>query len=243
MMVNAQYNVARPGSLAIRIAAHQRRKMYAAFCEEVGPQNHETILDVGATSDQSYDHSNYLEAWYPNKSCLTAVGIDDAGFLQSKYPGVRFVRGNGHDLPFADGAFDSVHSSAVLEHVGGSERQVQFLRELWRVARRSIFVTTPNRWFPVEFHTVLPLLHWLPPRLYRKILTRLGKGFFADEGNLNLLSRRTLAWAAEAARIDQVEIRTVSLLSLPTHLLLIGRKPYPAPASLISSHYGQRNGA
>ena len=29
--------------------------------------------------------------------------------------------------------------------------QVRLLRELWRVARKGIFVTTPNRWFPMEF--------------------------------------------------------------------------------------------
>ena len=26
-------------------------------------------------------------------------------------------------------------------------------------------MTTPNRWFPVEVHTRLPLVHWLPDRL------------------------------------------------------------------------------
>jgi hypothetical protein len=33
-----------------------------------------------------------------------------------------------------------------------------------RVARRA-FVTTPNRWFPLEVHTRLPLVHWLPDRV------------------------------------------------------------------------------
>jgi hypothetical protein len=33
--------------------------------------------------------------------------------------------------------------------------------EALRVARRA-FVTTPNRWFPIEVHTLLPLVHWLP---------------------------------------------------------------------------------
>ena len=64
-------------------------------------------------------------------------------------------------MPFADGAFDVVYSNAVIEHVGGRERQEAFVREALRVGRR-VFVTTPNRWFPIEVHTRLPLVHWLP---------------------------------------------------------------------------------
>ena len=33
--------------------------------------------------------------------------------------------------------------------------------ELCRVANR-VFVTTPNRLFPVDPHTLLPFVHWLP---------------------------------------------------------------------------------
>jgi hypothetical protein len=49
----------------------------------------------------------------------------------------------------------------VIEHVGGEEQQKAFVREAVRVAGR-VFVTTPNRWFPLEVHTRLPLVHWLP---------------------------------------------------------------------------------
>ena len=37
------------------------------------------------------------------------------------------------------------------------------MSEALRVAPRA-FVTTPNRWFPIEVHTRLPLVHWLPER-------------------------------------------------------------------------------
>jgi hypothetical protein len=33
--------------------------------------------------------------------------------------------------------------------------------ELCRVAPQ-VFVSTPNRWFPVETHTLVPFVHWLP---------------------------------------------------------------------------------
>jgi hypothetical protein len=115
---NAQYNVAKPDSLPVRIAAYQRRRMFDAFLDATGVAQADTILDVGVTSDRTYGHSNYLEAWYPYKNRITAAGIDDAGFLERLYPGLRFIQADGCDLPFADGAFDYVHSSAVLEHVG-----------------------------------------------------------------------------------------------------------------------------
>ena len=59
---NAQYNVAAPGSLPVRIAAHQRRKMFARFMQDTEVAATERILDVGVTSDRSYEASNYLEA-------------------------------------------------------------------------------------------------------------------------------------------------------------------------------------
>jgi hypothetical protein len=222
--VNAQYNVANPASLPVKIAGYQRRKMFNSFLALMDLEPMDTILDIGATSDQSYDHSNYLEAWYPHKNRITAVGIDDAASVEFLHPGVRFVRADGRDLPFDTGSFDFVHSSAVLEHVGSREQQAQFLREAWRVARKGMFVTTPNRWFPVEFHTTLPLIHWLPPTQYRRLLSALGYDFFAGEEKLNLLSSRSMADTAVAAGIAQFKIRSVSLLGLPTNLLMAARK-------------------
>jgi hypothetical protein len=198
--------------------------MFDSFIKSMKIAAVDTILDVGVTSDRSYDHSNYLEAWYPHKSHITAVGIDNATSLQLRHPGVKFVRADGRNLPFDDNAFDFVHSSAVVEHVGSAKLQARFLYELWRVARKGIFVTTPNCRFPVEFHTVLPLIHWLPTRQYRKLLTALGYGFFADEDNLNLMSGRSLARAAKAAGIERFEIGSVSLLGWSTNLLLIAVK-------------------
>src|SRR4051794_39138227 len=101
-MVNAQYNIAAPNSLPVRIAAHQRHKMYRAFLQSMSVGPSDTILDIGATSDLLYDHSNYLEAWHAEKARITAVGIDaDARAVESIYPGVKFVLADGCALPFA----------------------------------------------------------------------------------------------------------------------------------------------
>ncbi len=224
MTVNSQYNIANPGSLANKMGRRQRRKMFEHFVSSMKIGVFDSILDIGATADRNFDDSNYLEAWYPHKDRITAVGLDNAEFLESLYPGIRFVRADGRDLPFESAAFDFVHSSAVLEHVGSRQHQTQFLREAWRVARRGVFVTTPNRLFPVEFHTVLPLIHWLPLSLYRKLLVALGHEFFADENHLNLMSVRSLTQTATAAAIERFDVGSVSLLGLSTNLMLIARK-------------------
>src|SRR5262249_28596571 len=170
-----------PASFPAKISTHQRRKMFAAFMRTFRPTESDTILDVGVTDDQVHSHSNYFEAYYPYKHRLTAAGLEDASFLETLYPGMRYVQADGRDLPFADSSYDYVHSSAVIEHVGSYQQQTSFIRQLWRVARRGLFITTPNRWFPVEFHTVMPLIHFLPPPIFRRCLRAMGDDFFSEE--------------------------------------------------------------
>jgi ubiquinone/menaquinone biosynthesis C-methylase UbiE len=185
------------------------------------------LLDVGVTSDQTYASSNYVEAWYPAKNKITAAGIDDAKFLEQLYPGLRFIEANGLNLPFEDVSFDVVHSSAVLEHVGSHQNQVRLISECARVARRVAFFTTPNRWFPVEFHTSIPLLHWLPKPWFRALMRRTGREFFADENNLNLMGSRDLRQAAQMALPADMftfEISNARLAGWASNLLLTVRR-------------------
>jgi ubiquinone/menaquinone biosynthesis C-methylase UbiE len=222
--INAQLNVAAPQSLPDRLAGMMRRRMFARFIKTMDPQPADRLLDVGATSDQTLEHSNYAVAWYPHKSRITAVGIDDASFLETKYPGVTFKLANGLDLPYADDEFDYAHSSAVLEHVGSRKNQARFIAELYRVSRKGIFLTTPNRWFPVEFHSVLPLVHWLPRPWFWSALRATGRGVLADEAILNLMGAADLRRAASEAGLKRFEIQSVRLGLWPSNLLLIAHK-------------------
>lgn len=228
---NAQYNLAKPAGLVERIGRSVRGKMYRAFIEGCRVDPIDTILDVGITSDQSYEASNYLEALHPNKTAITACGIDDPSLLRSRFPEVTFVVANGLNLPFAGRSFDFVHSSAVLEHVGSLANQQRLVSECARVARRGFFVTTPNPWFPVEFHTQLPLVHWLPKRHYRAVFRLLGLEFFANEANLNLMTAGELSRVGTAIEGYSLALRYQTLLGWRSNLLLQGlRKPDDAPA-------------
>lgn len=176
--------------LTSEVAWSARKKMFASLMEIVQPTSEITVLDVGVTSDRRQD-SNFFEKLYPHSSKITAVGLEDAYFLEEDYPGLKYIKADGLSLPFLDKSFDLVVSFAVIEHVGSRSNQKAFVRELCRIGK-TVFITTPNRWYPIEFHTVLPLVHWLPSSWFRTILRWLGKDFFAKEENLNLLDEKEL---------------------------------------------------
>lgn len=211
VVANAQYTVAKPESFTMRVVVAARRRMFDIFLRETGIRPDETLLDVGVTSERTYVSSNYIEAWYPHKNKITAVGIDDASFLEELYPGVKFINADGRDMPFEDGSFDVVHSSAVLEHVGSEEQQIRFIRELFRVARRAVFFTTPDRAFPIEIHSILPFVHWLPKPMFRGLLNATGYRYFAKEENLNLV------WGSEVRRwVEDIAPGRGKVLSMRT---------------------------
>jgi hypothetical protein len=221
---NAQYNLARSDSLAVRVAAKTRERMFRDFMKHFSPSQDEIVLDIGATSDRTYAASNYFEDLYPYKDKITASGMDDASFLEIQYPGVKFIFADALNLPFEDNSFDLIHSSAVLEHVGSFENQKKMIVECLRVARRGICLTTPNRWFPIEFHTQLPLIHWLPKPAGRALFKKLGYEFFAEEANLNLMTRSEIRKIVGSIDGWSFDIHSASVLGWQSNLILFAER-------------------
>jgi hypothetical protein len=168
-----------------------RRHFYDAFLDLLAPGPEATIVDIGVTPETQFDDTNFLERWYPHPDRITATSIEDASSLEEEFPGLTFVLTDDGPLPFEDQMFSVSFSSAVVEHVGTRDQQRAFIREHLRVSEQ-FFMTTPNRWFPLELHTYLPLIHWLPQPLHQRILGWLGKNEWAKTENLNLLSAREL---------------------------------------------------
>jgi ubiquinone/menaquinone biosynthesis C-methylase UbiE len=220
---NAQYNLAEPRSLSVRVATRMRHRMFGMFMAEFEPSEADQILDIGVTSDQTYSSSNYFEALYPYKHRITAAGLDDASFLEDLYPGLRFQFADACRLPFDNNVFDYVHSSAVLEHVGGYRNQQQMLLECLRVARKGICLTTPNPWFPIEFHTQMPLLHWLPKSSFRSILLLCGQRELASEANLNLITEREIRCMSTNQPGWSFRFASTRLLGFKSNLVVFAR--------------------
>jgi SAM-dependent methyltransferase len=167
-------------SLAHRLSNANRMRKWALFQHEIGITPQMTVLDVGFSDVEFQPMDNYLEKLYPHLENITALGIDESKEFTQRYPAVKTVCYDGQRFPFDDQAFDVVWSNAVVEHVGDFDRQVFFLREIRRVGKRA-FVTTPNRFFPVETHTRIPLLHFLPKPIFDALLKACGKSFFTGD--------------------------------------------------------------
>jgi SAM-dependent methyltransferase len=168
-----------------------RKKFYGAFMDEMSPDPGMSILDVGVTPNQSAADSNFFEKWYPHPERITATSIEDASHLAALHPGLTFIQTSGDGLPFEDDQFDIAFSTAVIEHVGDRAEQSRFLAELLRVSKR-FFITTPNRWYPVELHTYVPFIHWLPQERHQQVLRALHKDQWSTTENLNLLDEKDL---------------------------------------------------
>lgn len=166
------------------ISLRSRRRKLRLFLDELRPTAATTILDVGVDEigfgteggQSGCGTHNFFEEHYPWRDRLTALGLHDGGDFRLRYPDVAYVQGDACSLPFADRSFDIVFSNAVIEHVGDIDRQRLFVAEALRVGRR-VFMTTPNRWFPVEVHTRLPFVHWLPRRAAGRAYDLAGRGW------------------------------------------------------------------
>lgn len=209
--------------LAYLIAERNRRKKFALFTDAVKPAPRETILDVGVNNEEYSAADNYLEKHYPWPERLTALALPPLDAFRLRYPHIRAVEGDACALPFRDGAFDIVHANAVLEHVGSAERQVLFLKELCRVSRRG-FVTTPNRRFPVEVHTRVPLLHLLFPKsVFDRFLSLIGKAW-ATGDYMVLLDKKTLGKYLQNAGIRSYRIYIQRLWGFPLTFTAVWQK-------------------
>ena len=214
-------------SLAYKISGWNRKRKWDRFIEEIQPTAESTILDIGFSEEEYSDTDNFLEKHYPQTEQITALCLEtpeaylharkDINFqvpeeaiavkkkqASKRYPQLEIVTYDGKNFPFKDKIFDICWSNAVLEHVGEEKEQIVFLKEIKRVAKKG-FITTPNKYFPVEVHTRIPLLHFLPKKVFDRFLHFIGKGWAADE-YMYLLSLGDLCKRLEAAGITKYKI-------------------------------------
>ncbi|HLG65508.1 MAG TPA: class I SAM-dependent methyltransferase [Ktedonosporobacter sp.] len=141
-----------------------RKKRFAFFRERIASLPRPLIiLDVGGTQ----------EFWEKMEFLCDDVEVVLYNLfpIVTTYPGLSSKQGDARDMhEFGDQAFDVVFSNSVIEHVGSYEQQRQMADEVRRVGKKYC-VQTPNRYFPIEPHVLLPFFQFLPFKLQVFILS------------------------------------------------------------------------
>jgi hypothetical protein len=128
------------------------------------------IIDLGGTNEY-WERRGWAER---DDVRITLVNLDPQ---EQKHENLVPVVGDATDLSdHADGAFDIAFSNSVIEHLFTYDNQSAMAAEVRRVAT-AYWVQTPNFWFPIEPHFLVPVWHWLPESARIKILQRRGVGW------------------------------------------------------------------
>jgi SAM-dependent methyltransferase len=192
------------------------------------------ILDFG--SDDGSNVSILIKGTEVRPENVYIADIDEAvvneGHERFGFAPVH-IRESGR-LPFPDKFFDLVFCSSVIEHVTGpkvdvweirsgrgfrersTRAQSEAAREILRLGK-SCYVQTPFKWFPIESHTWLPFLGWLPRRVLVPLVRFINRTWVKrTQPDWHLLTRREMS-----SLFPDATIVTETFLGLPKSLVAI----------------------
>ena len=117
-------------------------------------------------------------------------------------------------------------SSATIEHVGSNINQKKMIQNVASLTNKIFFITTPNKNYPIDFHSKLPIVNMLPNKIFRKVLKFFNFDYLSKEENLNLLSLNDLRTLSETNvhKDFDVKIRHIRLFFLKSNFIIIGIK-------------------
>lgn len=146
------------------VMTHFRQRRLAELLETFPNLENSSVLDVGGRPF-IWDLLKKEFGVVPRSLVILNTPSEE---MLPESPDYTVMIADGCELPYDDDSFDLVFSNSVIEHVGEFEQMAQFAKECDRVGK-SLYVQTPNRWFPLEAHFGAALIHWLPRAWYRKL--------------------------------------------------------------------------
>lgn len=147
------------------ILGYEQDMRQKAVIELLEPMSNDIILDVGC--------GNARDILKFAKECKYAYGIDlsDGMIKEGKkdiarqnFKNVFLIVGSATDLPFADGSFDKISCSEVIEHIPEWEDAI---KEMSRCLKNNgrLVITTPNK---RSIYRITKIIRNLMMRLLRK---------------------------------------------------------------------------
>ncbi len=163
-------------------SSRSRAKRAQIFIENFLLTGNTIILDLGSENGQNINNVLARTEIKNTNVYIADIELEALEQGQKMFGYVPVHLPESGTLPFPDGYFDIVYCSSVIEHVTISKNQVwkitseqyfqekslqrqkKMAEEIDRVGK-SYFVQTPYRYFPIESHTWLPFLGFLPRKL------------------------------------------------------------------------------
>ena len=209
-----------------KIIEKKRYEMFEIFKKKLSNNSINSFLDIGTTEESLLSSSNFfVKKFDPIK---VKKSISNQNIEEKKFN--YFIKKSITEEFFLDEInkfkFDLVISSATIEHVGNFKNQKKMVQNIINLTNKFFFVTTPYRFYPIDFHTKIPFIHMLPKQIHRKILNILNLKDFAKEENLNLLDISLVKKIIEELNTKgfRIEILKIKLFGMISNLIIFGER-------------------
>jgi ubiquinone/menaquinone biosynthesis C-methylase UbiE len=167
-------------------------------------REHRRVLDVGC------GRGGVLERLHDHATRVVGLDPDGPSLCEHRISGIPLLCGQAERLPFADGSFDLVCCSWVLEHLVGPQRAFCEVARVLRPGGRFAFVT-PNARHPLLL--LNQAVRSTKGRLVAWAYARSEKDTFPAAYGANTLKR--IERLAHAAGLERVALR---FIGDPTYL-------------------------
>lgn len=160
------------------LSSYFRRKRHQLFLNIIKNNGIKTILDIGGTQSYWKQYNDLLDN---QKILLLNLQKENCDL-----PNFDSTIGDATNLQqFENKEFEFVFSNSVIEHLFNWENQILMANEIRRVGK-GYFVQTPNRYFPLEPHFLVPFFQFLPFSLKLFLLRNFKLGHVGKISEINL---------------------------------------------------------
>ena len=184
-----------------------------------------SVLDIGTTEDTENESSNLIIKNIKNIKIFNS--ISDQKINSNLFTNIlqKSITTNFSEDEIKKMSSDLCISNATIEHVGSHKNQIKMIKNMMDLSNKILIILTPNRFHPLDFHTKLPFIHWLPKSLHRKILKYLSLDYFSREENLNLLSINDLKKILKNFEPKiRYKIKTLNLFGFKSNIIVFIEK-------------------
>ena len=186
--------------------------------------NLQSVTDIGTTSDDEFESSNLIIKNLKNLLEFKSISNQEINSKTFSKTLIKSITSNFTEKEIKQFSSDLVISSATIEHVGSYENQKKMVDNIIKLTNKIFVITTPNKFYPIEFHSKIPFFHWLPNKVFGKILSLLGNKQLSNIDNLNLLSKGKIIKILNELNFKNYKFEYIKLFLYRSNIILVGFK-------------------